>query len=518
MTTVHSSSHLPPLKDRLKEIFSTYFKLGYTTFGGPAAHIAILYDEIVERRKWIASDQFTELFAICQALPGPASTELAYSLALVRSGYLASVIAFLLWSVPGAIVMTVAGVLIGDVSDTIPLWATRLEQGLAAAAVGLVALAAYKMSTALATDKLTRVLALISGGASALYTAPWLLPVLMISGGLTSWTFDAYLFPLSNAWKEKRVHRKEQKELDVKNDDLEQGYPTNQGPNATRTANVEDHSAVDAPVTIIQNADTDAEKTSSVHGSIRSRNKAELATLDEAKGDSAQETMPESQYRPLFTYSKKLGFFFFLIFLALLVASILVRALVPESTTASYGPLAATFYFTGSIIFGGGPVIIPLLRTYTVDSGWMNDKQFLVGLALIQSLPGPNFNLACFLGAVSMVRANQSGVVGAILGYLAIFFPGLILKNAIIPFWQSVREHKSVKMVFRGVNACALGLVFSATWLLFVQTNAFGGSSGYHSVIASAAFVANGYLDFPTPLVIILGGVMGAIEYAVADL
>lgn len=97
MTTVHSPSHLPPLKDRLKEIFSTYFKLGYTTFGGPAAHIAILYDEIVEKRKWIASDQFTELFAICQALPGPASTELAYSLALVRSGYLASVIAFLLW-------------------------------------------------------------------------------------------------------------------------------------------------------------------------------------------------------------------------------------------------------------------------------------------------------------------------------------------------------------------------------------------------------------------------------------
>jgi chromate transport protein ChrA len=220
----------------------------------------------------------------------------------------------------------------------------------------------------------------------------------------------------------------------------------------------------------------------------------------------------------LFTYSKKLGFFFFLIFLALLVASILVRALVPESTTASYGTLTATFYFTGSIIFGGGPVIIPLLRTYTVDSGWMNDKQFLVGLALIQSLPGPNFNFACFLGAVSMVRANQSGVVGALLGYLAIFFPGLILKNAIVPFWQSVREHKAVKMVFRGVNACALGLVFSATWLLFEQTNAFGGSSGYHSVIASAAFVANGYLDFPAPLVIILGGAMGAIEYAVADL
>jgi hypothetical protein len=186
--------------------------------------------------------------------------------------------------------MTVAGVLIGDVSETIPLWATRLEQGLAAAAVGLVALAAYKMSTALATDKLTRVLALISGGASALYTAPWLLPVLMIAGGLTSWTFDAYLFPLSNAWKEKRAHRKAQEGLDVMKDDLEQGHATNQGSDATGIASAEDHSATDAPVTVIQNADADVEKTPSIHGSIRSRNKAEVTTLDGAKEDPAQET------------------------------------------------------------------------------------------------------------------------------------------------------------------------------------------------------------------------------------
>jgi len=218
-----------------------------------------------------------------------------------------------------------------------------------------------------------------------------------------------------------------------------------------------------------------------------------------------------------FTYSKKLGAVFFAVFLALLVAAILVRALVPASSNADYGQLVATFYFVGSIIFGGGPVIIPLLKTYTVDSGWMTDQQFLVGLALIQSLPGPNFNFACFLGAVAMVNTNKSGIAGAVLCYLAIFFPGLILKNAIIPFWQFVREHAAVKRVFRGVNACALGLVFSATWLLWTQTNAMGGHSGYHAVIASVAFVASGYLNIPAPLVILLGGAMGAIEYAVAQ-
>ncbi|KAF9344019.1 hypothetical protein BGX34_006069 [Mortierella sp. NVP85] len=486
------SSHSPPrsLKDDLIEIFNTYFKLGYTTFGGPAAHIAILYDDIVG--KWLPNEQFTELFAICQALPGPASTELAYSLALVR--------------IPGAIVMTVVGVLIGSVKGDMPLWALRLEQGLASAAIGLVALAAYRMSTTLATDKLTRILALVSGSVSALYEAPWLLPVMMIAGGLISFVFDAFWTPMYTNLKEKRKRSKDNPPS--RDEDLEQGHGAKE-PKASGTGNsdVANESSSSDP----RQSGEDTEKPASVHSSLRNRGRTDSAPQEKPLDDIKVDTT----FRPPFTYSKKLGAIFFFIFLALLIAAILVRALVPTSRVAGYGHLVSTFYIVGSIIFGGGPVIIPLLQTYTVASGWMSDQQFVVGLALIQSLPGPNFNFACFLGAVAMVNANGSGVAGAALCYLAIFFPGLILKNAIIPFWQYVREHSAVKKVFRGVNACALGLVFSATWLLWIQTNALGGSSGYHGVIASAAFVASGYLDVPSPLVIILGGAMGAIEYAV---
>ncbi|KAG0342180.1 hypothetical protein BG004_005717, partial [Podila humilis] len=139
---------------------------------------------MVNRRHWVSNEHFAELFAIGQALPGPSSTQLAYSLALVRSGFLAAMFSFLLWSIPGGIVMTVVGILIANVKDGIPEWATRVEQGLASAAIGLVVLAAYRMSTSLATDKLTRILALIAGGASALYSAAWLLPVIMVAGGL----------------------------------------------------------------------------------------------------------------------------------------------------------------------------------------------------------------------------------------------------------------------------------------------------------------------------------------------
>ncbi|KAF9953348.1 hypothetical protein BGZ72_005486 [Mortierella alpina] len=508
--------NLPPLKDRLREVFNTYFKFGYTTFGGPAAHIAILYDEIVVKRQWISNEQFTELFAICQALPGPASTELAYSLTLVRSGFLCSAFAFLLWSIPGAIVMTVVGILIANIKEGIPLWATRLEQGLASAAIGLVALAAYRMSTTLATDKMTRILALVAGGASALYTAPWLLPVIMISGGLVSYTFDAFVAPAHLKWTEQRVSRKEKEQADKK--DLEKGSD-NKGAESS-AAQDSDHTH-EGSISDSNQITTVDDKASSVHGSLRNRGTVESPASSEKADNLISDSQVDNE-RKQFSYTKKLGFFFFLIFLAILIASILVKALVPPSAAdengqvaAQYGQLAATFYFTGSIIFGGGPVIIPLLKTYTVDSHWMTNQQFLVGLALIQSLPGPNFNFACFLGAVAMINANKSGVVGAILCFIGIFLPGILLKNAIIPFWQFVRQHPSVKMVFRGVNACALGLVFSATWLLWVQTNALGGDSGYHGVIASTAFVASGYLDVPAPFVIIIGGAMGAIEYAV---
>ncbi|KAG0293249.1 hypothetical protein BGZ98_002255 [Dissophora globulifera] len=488
--------NLPPLKERLFETIRTYFKFGYTTFGGPSAHIAILYDDIVAKRQWISSEQFTELFAICQALPGPASTELAYSL-----------------SIPGAVVMTVTGVLIGNVKGDIPEYATRIEQGLAAAAIGLVALAAYRMSTALATDKLTRVLALISGSTSILYSAPWLLPVMMIAGGVISYIADGFLTPLATRWGDNRKARKKEAPAGGSAGDgmdLDQGHGGNEELESTEATTDLDNGMLAEPATRESSGSGETiERYPRVNESNRNRSKTSITIPD----DPLTDAKVDATVRKNFTYSKKLGFTFFMVFLVLLIAAILVRALVPVNPTAEYGMLASTFYFVGSIIFGGGPVIIPLLKTYAVDSGWMTDQQFLVGLALIQSMPGPNFNFACFLGAVAMVNANKSGVAGAVLGYLAIFFPGLILKNAIIPFWLFVREHKSVKMMFRGVNACALGLVFSATWLLWVQTNSVGGSASYHAVIVSVAFVASGYLDVPAPLVIILGGLMGGIEY-----
>lgn len=103
--------------------------------------------------------------------------------------------------------MTVVGVLIGSIKGEIPLWALRLEQGLSAAAIGLVVLAAFRMSAVLTTDKLTKILALLSGSVTVLYSAPWLLPAIMATGAITSYVFDAYLTPSYKRWKARKSDR-----------------------------------------------------------------------------------------------------------------------------------------------------------------------------------------------------------------------------------------------------------------------------------------------------------------------
>ncbi|KAG0294145.1 hypothetical protein BGZ98_001878, partial [Dissophora globulifera] len=221
--------------------------------------------------------------------------------------------------------MTVIGVLIGGVKGGIPLWATRLEQGLASAAIGLVALAAYRMSTSLATDKLTRALALIAGSVTVLYSAPWLLPVIMVTGGLTSFIFDAFVAPLARSWKEARETRENGNKTKAK--DPETGHVAQEMELPSRTdSNFVDTDADDeygGPSTI---------KTPSIHSSIRSRFGADSAPMQSNSEDLETDTTA----RKTFSYSKKLGFAFFLVFLIPFIAAILVRALVPISPTAQY--------------------------------------------------------------------------------------------------------------------------------------------------------------------------------------
>jgi chromate transport protein ChrA len=212
----------------------------------------------------------------------------------------------------------------------------------------------------------------------------------------------------------------------------------------------------------------------------------------------------------IFTYSPKIGIVFFVIWLFLLILSIIPEKFISLNKIYT---IFQKFYIVGSIIFGGGPVVFPLLQSYTVDTGLITINDFLTGIALIQSLPGPNFNISAYLGAVIFHKSISQSLLGASIAYLSIFIPGLLLKNAIIPFWQIIRFKQFMKEIFKGVNASATGLIISTIWLLWDQINTSKNSYSYHIVISMIAFVSSEHFDIPAPIIIIIGGIMGIIEW-----
>jgi chromate transporter len=154
----------------------------------------------------------------------------------------------------------------------------------------------------------------------------------------------------------------------------------------------------------------------------------------------------------------------------------------------------------GSIIFGGGQVVLPLLQDQVVPK-WMTNDQFLQGLGLAQSMPGPLFNFAAYLGAV------YQGVPGALLAYLGIFGPGVMLIFAAVPFWAHLRHVFWFKATLKGVNATAIGLVGAACIILW---EAGVDDAADAMVFAIAGFLAV-VLNVQAPVVILVGGVVGAI-------
>lgn len=176
--------------------------------------------------------------------------------------------------------------------------------------------------------------------------------------------------------------------------------------------------------------------------------------------------------------------------------------------------------FQGTIIFGGGPVVIPLLREYVVQPGWVSPRDFLIGLAIIQAFPGPNFNFAVYLGALSL---PGSRIAGGLLGYGAIFLPGLAIKTGVLPLWRTFRSKRYIHSFLRGVNASAVGLVYTAIYRLWEigfisETQNTGQSLGrepWWVVCAAVSYAGCAWFRVPAPAAIACGAVMGLIWFGV---
>ncbi|KAG8968053.1 hypothetical protein FRC03_008752 [Tulasnella sp. 419] len=180
-------------------------------------------------------------------------------------------------------------------------------------------------------------------------------------------------------------------------------------------------------------------------------------------------------------------------------------------------------YLAGTIIFGGGPVVIPLLREYTVAEGWVSSRDFLIGLAVIQAFPGPNFNFAVYLAALTSNLTKAPAIATAILGFIGIFLPGLSLTTAMISIYPLIRKYPLVTSLLRGINAGAVGLVWTAVYRLweigYLTPEATSGVSlgrePWWVVCALTAFVGNRWYNIPAAVSIMFGGIMGLIWYGV---
>jgi chromate transporter len=145
-------------------------------------------------------------------------------------------------------------------------------------------------------------------------------------------------------------------------------------------------------------------------------------------------------------------------FFLLLVGLPVLRELTGSSGLALFD----AFYRSGALVFGGGHVVLPLLREAFVTPGWLSDGAFLSGYGAAQAVPGPLFTFAAYLGTV--VAPDPHGIAGAGLGLVGIFLPGILMLLGVLPFWDSFRKRGGAQAVMRGVNAAVVGLLGAALY------------------------------------------------------
>ena len=175
-------------------------------------------------------------------------------------------------------------------------------------------------------------------------------------------------------------------------------------------------------------------------------------------------------------------------------------------------PAAAVFeafYRSGALVFGGGHVVLPLLRDAVVGPGWVPPETFLGGYGAAQAVPGPLFAFAAFLGA--MLRPGPDGIVGAILSLAAIFAPGLLLLVGVLPFWAVLRAKPGALAAMRGVNAAVVGVLAAALYDPDWTTAVLARSD---FLLALIGFVLLTLWRAPPLIIVVLGVVVGAGEAA----
>ncbi len=342
------------------EVLSIFLKLGVSCFGGPIAHIGYFRDEFVTRRRWLDEQAYADLVALCQFLPGPASSQVGFSIGLMRAGYLGGLAAWTGFTLPSAILLVLFAYGAASLSGPLGL---GLLHGLKLVAVAIVAQAVFGMARSLCPDRQRASIAALAAVIILFSTASIAQIVAIVLGGV------------AGLW-------------------LCRGAPPPEGG----------------------------------HISMPVSRRAGLAAL--------------------------------IAFCVLLIGVLVVQGRAGAGAGAL--DLFAAFYRSGALVFGGGHVVLPLLREAFVAPGWLSDDAFLAGYGAAQAVPGPLFTFAAYLGALA--KPEPHGIAGAALGLFGIFLPGILILLGMLPFWDAFRKRPAAQAAMRGVNAAVVGILGAALY------------------------------------------------------
>lgn len=386
--------------DSAWSVFLVFLHLGLTSFGGPIAHLGYFREEFVARRRWLSERSYVDLVALCQFLPGPASSQVGIGLGLSRAGFSGAVAAWAGFTLPSAIILALFAKGVSTWGSAFP---SGLLHGLKIVAVAVVAQAVWGMARNLCTDVPRVTIAAFSACAALLW------------------------------------------------------------PNAMAQIGVIVCAAV-----------------------------VGLTLLKPAQGQAA-ESLPIS-------ISRKVGVISLVVFFSLLAGLPLLMEALPSQTLS----MVHDFYRAGSLVFGGGHVVLPLLQTATVPNGWVANDTFLAGYGVAQAVPGPLFTFAAFLGA--SMNVQPSGWVGASVCLIAIFAPSFLLVIGVLPFWEQLRHSFRTQAALSGVNAGVVGLLLAALYNP-VWTSAILKPQDFG--LALIALVALMFWKAPPWLVVLGSGLIG---------
>jgi chromate transporter len=348
---------------RAGEVFAAFLKLGLMSFGGPIAHLGYFRNEFVERRRWLEEPSYADLVALCQFLPGPASSQVGIAIGLSRAGYPGAIAAWTGFTLPSALALVLFAYGVSAAGDAL---GTGWLHGLKVAAVAVVALAILGMARTLTPDRERASLAVVAA---------------------------VIAFAIPSAW-----------------------------------------------------------------GQVGAIAVGCIVGLVFLKGG-----LPSDQSRLTLPTSRTSGILALAAFAVLLVGLPLLAATTGNPDIRLFD----TFYRVGSLVFGGGHVVLPLLQAEVVP-GWIDKDTFLAGYGAAQAVPGPLFTFSAYLG----------GVIGgwkiALLCLFAIYLPSFLLLVGILPFWEGLRRRHSTQAALRGVNAAVVGLLVAAfynpVWMAGILT------------------------------------------------